>query len=156
MTVAAAPGISRQVAEFETVSRLIAALLNEGYVKAKLTSQSTPTGNANGALLHNAVPDNGTVDRVWIALLAADTVCLEDNHTFHPADFQMPVHVYRHLGRAGNAYGPAEDASLETVVELLCGGDKANWGQVLLELKNSAANQGTLFPLNKHASEPVR
>jgi hypothetical protein len=153
MTVIAAPGISRQVAEFETISRLIAALLNEGYVKAKLTSQSTPTGNANGALLHKAEPDNGTVDRIWIALLAADTACLEDNHTFHPADFQMPVHVYRHHGRAEDAYGPVEDASLETVVELLCGGDKAHWGQVLLELQNSAANQGTLFLSKKHASE---
>ena len=152
MTVTAAPGISRQVAEFETISRLIAALLNEGYVKAKLTSPSTPTGNANGALLQKAEPDNGTVDRIWIALLAADTACLEDNHTFHPADFQMPVHVYRHHGRAEDAYGPAEDASLETVVELLCGGDKAHWGQVLLELQNSAANQGTLFLSKKHAS----
>jgi hypothetical protein len=74
MTVIAAPGISRQVAEFETISRLIAALLNEGYVKAKLTSQSTHTGNANGALLHKAEPNNGTVDRILIALLAADTV----------------------------------------------------------------------------------
>jgi hypothetical protein len=137
MTAAAAPGISRQVAEFETISRLIAALLNEGYVNAKLTS-----GNPNGAFLHNAVPDNGTVGRVWIALLSANTACFKDDHTFHPADFQMPVLVYKHPD------GPAEEASLETVVELLCtiaADEEAHRDQVLVELQNSAANQGTFF-----------
>jgi hypothetical protein len=148
MTAAALPGVSRQAAEFETISRLIAALLNEGYVNAELISCPTPTGNPNGAFLHNAVPDNGTVGRVWIALLSANTACFKDNHTFHPADFQTPVLVYKRLGDARNPYGPAEEASLETVVELLCtaaADEKAYWGEVLVELQNSAANQGTLF-----------
>jgi hypothetical protein len=148
MTAAALPDVSRQAAEFETISRLIAALLNEAYVNATFTSCSTPTVNAHGAFLHNAVPDNGTVGQVWIALHSANTACSKDNHTFHPADFQMPVLVYNHLGNARNPSGLAEEASLETVVELLCtaaAGEKAHWGQVLVELQNSAANQGTLF-----------
>jgi hypothetical protein len=146
MTTATPPGVSRQVAEFETISRLIAALLNEGYVEAKITSQSTPTGNTKGALLRNLAPDSSAVGGVWIALHSADayTSIEKGSHIFHPADFRMPVLRYSDLAQAEEADSLAEDASLETVVELLSADDReANWGQVLAELQNSAANQGT-------------
>lgn len=134
-----------QVAEFETISRLIAALLNEGYVKAKPTVCSTPIGIANGALLYNAGLDSGNVARIFIALSSADAGCFKDDHIFHPADFGMPVLVYGHVEQRNALQGSTEHASLGTIVELLCtasADDKAQWANVLIELQNSAANQG--------------
>jgi hypothetical protein len=102
MAVSSPYGNIQQLAEFETISRFVAALLNEGYVKATPTVCSTSVGATDGVLLHDVLRNGRDSGRVWIALSPTNTRRSKDDHTFHPADFGMPVVLFELQNSASN------------------------------------------------------
>ena len=129
---------------FETTSRLLAAIANEGLAVA--TVAQLATGSRLGLCFSsNDTPRQSTSQSIWVGLVAnlpydEPRMCLLQ--LLHPDDLRPPIYYWD-----DDSAAPKEGIELDpsTVFATVCqwlGSDKEVQQQIIEELNSSVVNQG--------------
>lgn len=128
-----------QLAEFETITRLLACLLNESLACATAAARPSIDSSSTGVLIKSKKERHADRSQIWIASASQELLGLvEGKHLWHPADFRAPV-----LRIDGTRDG---SASLDDVIEVLLEALADEWesgvNSTAAQLRNAALNQG--------------
>ncbi len=135
----------KEQAAFETTSRLLACLVNEGLVKAFTCSNGT-------CLCLRNPQETGTGSDELIVSVGLSEVFAE-NATFkltksllHPEDLRLPVAIRHATGDVQYKTTEPDPVALFDAIYPWLGGNEDARRQIVQELMSSAGNQGELRP----------
>ncbi|PIA89487.1 hypothetical protein CB0940_06892 [Cercospora beticola] len=140
-----------QLAEFETISRFVACLLNESLACATVAARPSIDSGSIGVLIGSKKRNNTENPQIWIASASRELQALvEGKHLWHSADFRAPV-----LRIDGIREDPA---SLDDVIEVLLVPLAGEWESGVKstanQLRNAALNQAVWFEFYARHDRP--
>ncbi|KAF7194679.1 NRPS-independent siderophore synthetase rfs [Pseudocercospora fuligena] len=136
-------------AQFETTSRIIAALLNERLIDA-IDGKCPISPSANGIFLTRRA-SQAPKQVIWIATVEqSHAVVARGTNVFHPADLRLPVLVRSEASASSEFVKETEPAAVLTAARCLFDIDEKlfdedSWKQILGQVTNSSQNQLAWF-----------
>ena len=136
---------SNSTSEFETTSRLIAAIVNEGLAIATVTQQSTR--HNLGLRIQNCDPScQDESVSIWVGLdvqmvYDANRMCLLQ--ILHPDDLTPPIYFWNEASAAPEVERNVQPDTLFTTVCQWLGSSEETQRTMIKELNSSVANQGS-------------
>ncbi|KXT17062.1 hypothetical protein AC579_4327 [Pseudocercospora musae] len=136
-------------AQFETTSRVIAALLNERLVDA-IDGECPISPSVNGIFLARKA-SQAPKQVIWIATAEQSHLAVtKGSNGFHPGDFKMPVLVRSGASSSSDFVKETEPATILTAARSLFDVDEKlfdedAWKQILSQVTNASQNQVAWF-----------